>query len=77
MSAALALFDCLITWAAVINAAGYAWGLYTLVSFYDGLVHVSTTFAIIMTAGFLTHHQLPVRIFAIGRSLSSRSPALA
>jgi hypothetical protein len=48
------LFDALFAWAAVINAAGYAWDLYDAVGPYDGFVHLCTIFAVTLTFGYLT-----------------------
>jgi hypothetical protein len=48
------LFDALFAWAAVINAAGYAWDLYDAVNPYDGFVHLCTIFAATLTFGYLT-----------------------
>jgi hypothetical protein len=52
------LFDALFAWAAVINAAGYAWNLYDVVPLYDEAVHFVTTFAVTLTFGFLTFDQV-------------------
>jgi hypothetical protein len=48
------LFDALFAWAAVVNAAGYAWNLYDAVPLNDEAVHLVTTFAVTLTFGYLT-----------------------
>jgi hypothetical protein len=49
------MFDALFAWAAVINAAGYAWDLYPTLASYDGFVHLCTTFAVTLTFGYLAY----------------------
>lgn len=49
-----ALFDTLFVAAAIINAAGWVWGLYRPVWGYDEVAHFFTTFAVTLAIGYLT-----------------------
>ena len=48
-----ALFDTLFVLAAIINAAGWVWGLYQPVFGYDEVAHFFTTFAVTLAVGYL------------------------
>lgn len=48
-----ALFDTLFVVAAIINAAGWVWGLYKSVWGYDEIAHFFTTFAVTLAVGYL------------------------
>jgi hypothetical protein len=48
------LFDALFVSAAIINAAGWVWNLYTRVWGYDEFAHFYTTFAATLSLGYLT-----------------------
>lgn len=61
------LFDALFVSSALVNAIGWAWDYYTTVWGYDEIVHFYTTFAVTLSAGYLTffavrehfrHHRL-------------------
>lgn len=48
-----ALFDFLFVSAAIVNAAGWVWGLYKPVWGYDEIAHAYTTFAVTLSLGYL------------------------
>lgn len=48
-----ALFDALFVSAAIVNAAGWVWDLYTQVWGYDEFAHFYTTFAATLSLGYL------------------------
>lgn len=48
-----ALFDTLFVVAAIVNAAGWVWGLYRPVWGYDEIAHFFTTFAVTLAVGYL------------------------
>ena len=48
-----ALFDTLFVSAAMLNAGGWVWNLYTEVWGYDELAHFYTTFAVTLSFGYL------------------------
>jgi hypothetical protein len=54
-----ALFDLLFVAAALVNALGWVFNLYTRVPGYDEIAHGFTMFAITLSFGFLAYH--PVR----------------
>lgn len=49
------LFDFLFVVAALLNAAGWAWGLFAMPGPYDEIVHAYTTFAIALAISFLVY----------------------
>lgn len=53
-----ALFSLLFVLAALINAAGFAFGLWDRIPGYDPLAHGYTTFAATLAAGFLTFYSV-------------------
>lgn len=52
------LFDFLFVLAALINAAGWVWGLFYLPGPYDEVVHAFTTFSITLALSFLVYGSL-------------------
>lgn len=53
-----ALFDLLFVGAALINACGWAWDLYSQPGPYDEIAHCYTIFAITLAAGYLLYRDL-------------------
>ncbi len=52
------LFDFLFVVAALLNAAGWVWGLFYLPGPYDEIVHAYTTFAITLALSFLVYKSM-------------------
>ncbi len=52
------LFDFLFVVAALLNAAGWVWGLFYLPGPYDEIVHAYTTFAITLALSFLVYSSM-------------------
>lgn len=57
------LFDLLFVVAALLNGAGWVWGLYRQVAGYDEFTHFFTSFAVTLSLGFLVFRavQAPFR----------------
>lgn len=53
-----ALFDLLFVAAALVNALGWAFDLYTRVPGYDDVAHAFTIFAVTLSLGFLAYHSV-------------------
>ncbi|WP_026736319.1 hypothetical protein [Fischerella sp. PCC 9605] len=52
------LFDFLFVVAALLNAAGWVWGLFYMPGPYDEIVHAYTTFAITLALSFLVYSSM-------------------
>lgn len=52
------LFDFLFVLAALLNAAGWVWGLFGMPGPYDEIVHAFTTFAITLAVSFLVYQRM-------------------
>lgn len=52
------LFDLLFVAAALVNGAGWVWGLYTSFIFYDEIAHSYTTFAGSLWLGFAVYYSM-------------------
>ncbi|MFB2934579.1 hypothetical protein ACE1B6_04815 [Aerosakkonemataceae cyanobacterium BLCC-F154] len=52
------LFDFLFVLAALLNAAGWVWGLFGMPGLYDEIVHAFTTFAITLAVSFLVYQRM-------------------
>lgn len=52
------LFDLMFVIAALINAAGWAWDLYSRPGPYDEIAHFFTMFAITLSLGFLLYNEI-------------------
>jgi hypothetical protein len=50
------LFNFLFVIAAIVNAAGWVWRFYETIAGYDEAVHFYTTFAVTLSAGYLTYY---------------------
>lgn len=60
------LFALLFVLAAFINAASWAYGLWSLFPVYDNVVHAYTTFAGTITIGYLAYQSNTVQFNSIG-----------
>lgn len=52
------LFDFLFVLAALLNAAGWVWGLFNAPGLYDEIVHCFTIFALTLAFGFLVYRPM-------------------
>ncbi|XZN89863.1 MAG: hypothetical protein ACM65M_19690 [Microcoleus sp.] len=53
-----ALFDFMFVLAALLNAGGWAWGLFYQRGLYDEIVHAFTTFAVTLALSFLAYSSM-------------------
>ena len=52
------LFNLIFVLAAVVNAAGWVWDLYSRIGPYDEMAHAFTTFALTLALGFLVYYSV-------------------
>lgn len=52
------LFNFLFVAAAIVNAADWVWSFYVTIAGYDEAVHFYTTFAVTLSAGYLTYYSV-------------------